>query len=98
MAQSMTKCSKNPETDVEMSVQNPVFFQRDLSNPRGHNGSMHKKMQYSTDFTKNGRRKKLVQGGGQQLIGEINVQNGYETENLQSPGGFDGVFKFGGSQ
>lgn len=96
MAQSVTKYSKNPETDVEMSVQNPVFLQRDLSNPRAH-GSMHKKLQYSTDFTKTGRRKKLVQGGGQQLIGDFNVQNGYETENLHSPGGLEGVFKFGGS-
>lgn len=80
MGQSVTKYSKNPETDVETSVNNPAFFQRDLSVPRGPGNGAHKKMQYSTDFTKTGRRKKLVQGAGQQL--DINVNSGYETENL----------------
>ena len=65
----------------------PNFVGRDLSNVR--NRKDHKKIQYSTDFTK-GNRMRLT---------HLNQDGGYETENLISPATIDkDLFKFGGSQ
>ncbi len=81
----MTKYSKNMEGTSEFT--RPNFVGRDLSNVR--NRKDHKKIQYSTDFTK-GQRMRLT---------HVQQDGGYETENQISPATIDkDLFKFGGSQ